>query len=409
MSALSSITVDPVRTHRDYETFVHLPWHVPRDREIVRPMREFQRHLFDRGRRFRGNLSLAAQIDGMLLGKDNPFYEHGDLELFLAKANGRPIARIVAIHNRLHNEHNHDQVGFFGFYECIDSGEDGREATRALVESASDWLHERGLTSIRGPFNPTINDDCGVWLEGDNYPSFLMPSNPRYYGSLLESAGMSRIKTMFVYRLRFADLPSGKWERLVKMFERIQRSSNVHLRAANFKDLDAEVKSFLTIYNTALANNWGFAPMSFQELRSMAELFQYLIDSNLIRAAEVDENGKREVAGASISVPDLNEYLRYSNGRLLHPVTLWNLLRMKLGKGSTKRVRIVFLGVRPDFRHTPASMLLLFDSVYQAKEFGAEEVEASWVLEDNVAMRQPLDDYNFKATDQYAIFERAIS
>src|SRR5579884_4537028 len=123
MSSSTALSVDIVGNRQDYKAFVDLPWRVPQDRPMVRPMREFERHLFDRGRRFRGNFSLAARIDGMLLGKENPFYEHGDLEMFLARDNGRPVARIVAIHNRLHNEWNHDQVGFFGFYQCVDGGE----------------------------------------------------------------------------------------------------------------------------------------------------------------------------------------------------------------------------------------------------------------------------------------------
>src|SRR5713226_4035426 len=141
MSIASTVVVEPVRSRRNFEALVDLPPRVPRDRPMVPPLREFERHLFDRGHRFRGNLSPTALLDGMLMGKENPFYEHGDLELFLAKDRSggaeRPIARIVAIHNRLHNEHNQDRVGFFGFYQCVDGGEAGRDATRALVEAAS--------------------------------------------------------------------------------------------------------------------------------------------------------------------------------------------------------------------------------------------------------------------------------
>src|SRR5579883_2055982 len=275
MSISSTITVQPVRSRQDYHTFVELPWQVPQDRPMVRPMREFERHLFDRGRRFRGGLSASARLDALLLGKENPFYEHGDLEMFLARDGGRPIARIAAIQNRLHNEWNHDQVGFFGFFQCVDGGESGRLATRELVDAASDWLRSRGLTSIRGPFNPTINDDCGIWTEGEAHPSFMMPSNPRYYPDLIQAAGLSPVKTLRVYRLDLTTIPENDWTRWLRMAERVQRGTGVTLRGANFKDLDAEVKNFLSIYNAAeeVANGWGFAPMSFKELRSMAELF----------------------------------------------------------------------------------------------------------------------------------------
>src|SRR5262245_57042551 len=194
MQQTATVIVEPVRTRADYRAFADLFWQVPMDRPMVRFTRELQRHLFDRGKRFRGSLSLSALVDSMLFGKENPFYEHGDLEMFLARADGRPIARIAAIQNRLDNEYHHDQLGFFGFFECVDAGETGRAATRALVEAAGAWLKARGLTAMRGPFSPTINDEVGIWTEGDTYPTFLIPSNPGYYAGLLETDGRGTLE-----------------------------------------------------------------------------------------------------------------------------------------------------------------------------------------------------------------------
>lgn len=409
MNSVPPVQVEVVQSPRAYHDFVELPWQVPLQRPIVRPMREFQRHLFDHGR-FRGKFSVAALIDNALLGKENPFYEHGELELFLARdASGKPIARLAAIHNRLHNDYHHDSVGFFGFYECVDGSALGRAATSVLLDQASEWLRQRNLTAIRGPFNPSINDDCGVWLPGtnDDYPSFMMPSNAAYYADHLQAAGMQVVKTMRVYRVDIDHFTEHEWERWGKMIERLERSSGITMRGANFKDLDSEVKTFLGIYNVALSNNWGYSPMSFKELRSMAELFQSLVDPNLIRAAEVVDNGQRKVVGATITIPDLNEILRDTGGRLLHPKLFWKILRMKMG-ASTKRIRIVFLGILPEYRHTPVSVAMLFDSIRQAKQFGAKEVEASWILEDNYPMAKPLEDHGFKITDNYVIYERPI-
>jgi hypothetical protein len=405
----TAIEVGAVQTKEDYTAFVDVPWQVPTNRPSVRPMREFERHLFDRSRRFRGG-SLTAQIDGMLLGKDNPFYEHGEIEMFLAKDHGgRPIARIAAIHNHLHNDFHGDKVGFFGFYQCVDGGETGRVATRAVVDLAGEWLRARGLESIRGPFNPTINDDCGIWVEGESYPTFLMPSNPHYYDDHLRAAGLAPVKSLRVYRLGFETISEDEWARWAKFAGRLQRSNpGLVVRGANFKDLDSEVKSFVSVFNAAWSRNWGFAPMSYSELRSLAELFQYMVDPNLIRAAEVEENGARKMVGVIIAVPDLNEFLRHSGGRLLHPTMIWKLIRMKTGR-PTNRIRIAVLGVLPEYRHTPVSALLLYDALHVSKSFGAKEVEASWVLEDNVPMVKPLEDYHFAVTDRYLLYEKGLA
>jgi GNAT superfamily N-acetyltransferase len=284
----------------------------------------------------------------------------------------------------------------------------GQAATKAVVDAAADWLKARGLESIRGPFNPTINDDCAIWIDGESYPTFLMPSNPRYYDQQLQAAGLEPVKPLRVYRLGLDQVPEEKWARWAKFAARIQRTNpEITLRGANFKELDSEVRSFVSVFNAAWSQNWGFAPMSYAELRSLAELFQYVVDPNLIRAAEVEEGGVRKMVGVIIAVPDLNEFLRSSNGSLLHPATIWKLARMKLMGKPTNRIRVAVLGVLPEYRHTPVSALLLYDGLRVAKEFGAREVEASWVLEDNIPMIKPLEDYHFTVTDRYMLYEKA--
>jgi len=66
------------------------------------------------------------------------------------------------------------------------------------------------------------------------------------------------------------------------------------------------------------------------------------------------------------------------------------------------------LGVLPEYRHTPASIMLLFDSFAVGRKFGAKEMEASWILEDNQAMVAPLEANDFTVTDRYVILEKSI-
>lgn len=402
-------TASELKSSQDYWDFVNLPWRVPRDREIVRPMRELQRQMFDRGRRFRGRLSLSAFVDELLFGKENPFYEHGDLAGFLARDSaGRPIARIAAIQNNSHNAYHHDQLGFFGYFDSVDGGELGRAATGVLIEAAAGWLRARGLTGMRGPLNPTMNDECGVWTEGDTYPCFLLPSNPRYYADLLQSAGLVPVKTLRVYRLPVSAISGEKWARWSKRFERMQQTFKVHLRDADFRDLDAEVKNMVAIFNATECDNWNFQPLHAGELRSMAEVFQHVLKPGLIRVAEVEENGVRKVVGGTITLPDLNEIFRYSDGSLVHPLALWKLFRLKLGR-PTRRTRIAFLGVLPEYRHTPVSMIVLYDSFRVARKFGARVFEGSWILEDNRPMVKPMEDWGMILTDKYLILEKPIA
>ena len=130
--------------------------------------------------------------------KRNPFYQHADVQLFLAERDGRAVGRIAAIENRAHNRFHEDSIGFFGFLELVDD----QETADALVDAANLWLGERGLTALQGPMSPSTNHECGLLVGGfEHHPMIMTPRNPPYYAELLERAGLAPVK----------DLPSGIW------------------------------------------------------------------------------------------------------------------------------------------------------------------------------------------------------
>ena len=92
----------------------------------------------------------------------NPFFEHAEVECFLAFVGDRVRGRIAAIDNRAHNEFHDDRVGFFGFFEC----EDDPAVAAALFDAAARWLGARGKDVLRGPMNFSTNDDCGSLVDG---------------------------------------------------------------------------------------------------------------------------------------------------------------------------------------------------------------------------------------------------
>ena len=135
---------------------------------------------------------------GTLLSRTkNPFFEHADAEYMLAERGGQVVGRIAAIHNRLHNETHEDKVGFFGFFECIQE----QAVADALLAEATNWIRERGLDTLRGPASFSVNDECGVLVDGFESPNTLMmPHNPPYYPLMLEAAGFKKAKDLLVYR-----------------------------------------------------------------------------------------------------------------------------------------------------------------------------------------------------------------
>jgi len=146
-----SIEVRPVRTRRELNTFIKLPWRIYRNEpNWVAPL------LMDLKKRLDRN--------------GNPFFKHAEAEFFLAYRDGRAIGRISAHIDRNLKEFQDNEWGLFGWFEC----EDDPEAARGLIEAAEAWLRDRGRDRMVGPMDYTTNDEIGVLVQGHEYPPIIL-------------------------------------------------------------------------------------------------------------------------------------------------------------------------------------------------------------------------------------------
>src|SRR2546428_6270605 len=206
-------------------------------------------------------------VRDLLDTKSNPFYRQADRKLFIARRNGKPGGRIAAIENRAHNAFHDDRVGFFGFFEAIDDA----DVAGALLSAAEAWLRTRGLTSARGPMNPSTNHDCGLLVDGfDQHPQFLTPWNPSYYETLICSAGFTASKDLLGYWLPYGDPAHRPPPRLATLAKRAAAKANLVFRDLEPSRFWADVEICWEVYNSACAQNWGFIPMTRAEFMHMA-------------------------------------------------------------------------------------------------------------------------------------------
>jgi GNAT superfamily N-acetyltransferase len=374
------LRVRAARTRRDIKRFIDLPYRLhARDPVWVPPLRR--------------------DVALLLSRTKNPFFEHAEAEYLIAERNGEVVGRIAAISNRLHNETHDDKVGFFGFFESVDD----QAVANALLNAAADWCRSRGHNVLRGPASFSVNDECGLLVDGfETPPTLMMPHNPRYYVPLLERAGFAKAKDLWVYQGGSEEGYIPVPERLARGTELIRQRQGITLRSLNMRNFEGEVERIKELYNAAWEKNWGFVPMTEHEIDHLAEQFKPVVIPELVPIAEKD--GK--LIGFGIALPDLNVVFRRHRSGRLFPMIVDLLLSLKLKR--IRRARILLLGIHPEYRGKGIDAMLYHWIWTKSGERRIYWGEAGWILEDNPAMNAGLEKMTFRVYKTYRLYDRAI-
>lgn len=342
---------------------------------------------------------LRRDLAELLSPRKNPFFEHGQIQPFLAlDVTGRVVGRIAAIINGMHLQKYNDQVGFFGFFECVPDF----TVAQALFDAAADWLRKQGLQRMRGPTNPSLNEMAGLLVNGfDRAPSILMPYNPPYYADLLEQAGFTRIMTMWAYYTHKKYLKTDKLARGIELVRR--RNPTITLRTLDMRRYDEEARVVLDIYNDAWSENWGHVPMTEREFQHLAHAMKQIIDPELVLMLE-DEGYP---IAFSLLLPNLNLALRHARNGRLFPLGLIKVL-LAAHLGAIYETRMPLMGIRKKYHGRGLDALLVLETIKRGKHRGYEACEMSWVLDTNKVLRNALEHLGAVVDKEYALFEKSL-
>lgn len=337
-----------------------------------------------------------AQRDLLTPGK-HPFYEHSQIQLFLAYENEKIVGRIAAINNTNHNKVYEGKDGFFGFFDCINN----QEIANLLVQAAEEWLTEKGLTKVLGPVNFSTNETCGLLIEGfDGPPVLMMPYNPPYYLTLLEQIGFVKNVDLRAYRYTAGNYNDRSVGLIDKIEERLQRNDIV-IRKINMKDFKNEREAIRAVYNKAWDKNLGFVPLTDKEFDYMANDMKLILDPDFCILAEQ----KGQIVGFALALPDINQIqIKIKRGRLFPT----GLIKLLTGKKKVDGIRILLLGVIDGYRKMGIEACLYGNII---KSFAAKNMkyaEASWTLDHNEMVNKPIENIGGQLYRKYRILEKAI-
>ncbi len=374
-----SIDVTPVRSWRDRREFIELPFRLHASSEQWVPPLRLERHAF-----------LSPRL--------NKWFRHADAELFLARRGGRVVGRISAQVDHAFNDYHGNRWGMFGFLEL----EDDPAVLATLLDVAERWLTERGRDRMVGPMDFTMNEESGVLVEGhDRDPFIKQPWHPPYYQRLVEQAGLSKVVDLWMWELHITDrekiVPA-----LVDMAARLEPDHGIRIRKMSRRRLRKDLDLFGQTWNEAWKDNWGFVPYSKDDLDTYAQDLQLVFDRNWFMLAEKADTG--ETVGVAITVPDINQVLSRMNGRIL-PFGWWHFLRRAK---IMDRVRVGFLGVKPEYQHTGVAAGLYIEHFDMALVTPQKWGEMGWILETNDAMNRGMEGMGGRVVKKYRMYEREL-
>jgi GNAT superfamily N-acetyltransferase len=325
----------------------------------------------------------------------NPFYLHADVALFLARRGGEIVGRIAAVEDRNFNAFHKTKTAYFGLFESVND----REVAASLLAAAKDWARWRGLDTILGPMNLSTNYEVGLLVEGfDSDPYLQMTYNPRYYGALLESCGLTKAKDLFAWERSAATPPP---ERFARIADKIRQHEGITIRSVNLRHFDAEVERIKEVYNAAWEQNWGFVPMTDPEFDKLAKDLKQFVAPDLCLIAE----SEGEPIAFSLTVPDYNQPLKKLNGRLTTFGLPIGLLKLLWNARKIDRVRLMALGVKTGWRRRGIDAVLVVETIRRTRELGYAGGEVSWTLEDNDLVNRAIESCGCTRTKLYRMYE----
>ncbi len=345
---------------------------------------------------------LEFEVGARLDPAANPALSGADVQLFIARKDGAVAGRISAFINPLHLQRYGDAAGHFGFLDAIDDA----DVFAGLLKAAEDYFRARGMKKAAGPFSFSVNEECGLLVSGFETPPYvMMPHGRPWYARHVEAAGYA--KAMDMHALRY--IPRRRFipDKRMKFIERALSSPKVKIREIDFARFDEEIATLVDIFRDAWSDNWGFVPMTEEQIAHMAKELRPIVRKHNIVFCEYDG----EPVAFGLVLPNIMEAVRDFDGKLL-PFNWAKLLwRLKV-KGLTQ-ARMPLMGVRKKLHGKPLGAAFAYKIIdlvnSKNMDTGVTSSELSWILETNTDMLTMLTDMGGEIYKTYRIYERGIA
>jgi len=181
----------------------------------------------------------------------------------------------------------------------------------------------------------------------------------------------------------------------------VQQRLGVTVRSVNPKNLAADVRTLMELANSAIADNWGYYPVTAAESAALARDLRQIVSP---KAMLIAEDAQGQPIGFALALPDINVLLKGLRGHLL-PLG-W--LKLLWGVPRLKQYRMWALGVVPAYQGKAVDTLL-YRRLYEGLFHDELRMEVNYPLEDNIRMNNALGRLGAVPLRRYRVYEMALT
>lgn len=352
-------SLQEVKTEGDAREFLLLPVKLYKtDRNWIRPLDKDILRVFDPSK--------------------NKLFRNGDCVRWLLYNDKKEVVgRVAAFVDNNANKKEEIKAGGMGFFECINN----QEAAFMLFDACKNWLKAKGVEAMDGPINFGDRDRWwGCLADGFHEPVYGMPYNFPYYKDLFEAYGFRNYFNQYTYHHNVSI--EGVRPEVVEKAERIFKNPLYTFRNVDKKNADKYAADFVEIYNKAWAIFPGVDQMTHAHAKHLFKELKPIMDERLLLFGYYED----KPICFFLLMPDINQILRYLNGKL----DLLGMLKFVYHrwKGTCTRAVSLIIGTIPEHqgKGMEGAIIMSFAKVALKADFPYKELQFNWIGDFNPAM-----------------------
>ncbi|MFJ8403582.1 hypothetical protein ACIQ9K_24290 [Streptomyces microflavus] len=342
---------------------------------------------------------LSSDVQRFMDPEANPYFAEAEIEHFLATdSEGRTVGRISTTIDPAYVK-RFGKTGFFGWFECIEDP----EVASALLRTAEEWVADRGMERLAGPYSYCATQEFGLLVDGfDRQPAVFQPHNPPYYAQLLAQAGYQPDFHTHTFSW-LGERDSDAMARLVRRGDAVTDKLGLTVRDFDPEHWDSETDLIQDLLAASFADNHDMVPISRPVLHFQLGELQELIDPRLIRFVEYQ--GK--TVAFSVLVADGNEVLKEAGGEITEEF----LERYEALKAGVTGTVVLMIGVRPEYEGLGIGRVLIGEvaKVALGRVGSFNDVHTTWVHEHNWQSRSYMTQTGTEPVRTYAVYGKDLS